>query len=528
MDGGKWLHAGRREDGERGAVLILVAISMVALIGAAAMGVDVGFTVLGSRTATAMADTAALDLARDVNIADGDATLTASNNYLAGELANVDTDNASNATLSETPGLWLNGAWSVPGSGCWNYTPPATHPCNAIKVTASQSVPQVAFGGSTSPSRTAIAAVTPEAGFSIGSFLASFSDAAQQVPVLNTMLGTLGTSATVTVLGYQGLANTYVTLNQLITASGGVLTPTTIMTTSLTASQWLSIWNDAVSNQVAQLNCGSTPTPNQCYASTALGDLDFGGSTSAKLCQLVTVNGTTCTTDASANLTYPELDASVNVLQMLTTEAELAQGSTNAYNVTSDLGITGVTAANLYIDMIQPPQVSYGVVGATASTAQLQADLQLSILGVTGVLDIPLSAASGTATLKTINCTNNAMTSTKILPTTTAATAAVTLNGSGIATLSISGYNSGIQKTFPGTDVPPTATTAAQDLNPVTVAPNSTTPNWSGLSSSSPAYTVITLLSGALVPVLQAAGVTVAGAEVADLSTNCGAVSLVQ
>jgi hypothetical protein len=43
---------------------------------------------------------------------------------------------------------------------------------------------------------------------------------------------------------------------------------------------------------------------------------------------------------------------------------------------------------------------------------------------------------------------------------------------------------------------------------------------------------VFTLLSstlpGVLGPVLQATGVTVGGAEVADLSTNCGSVSVVQ
>ena len=38
---------------------------------------------------------------------------------------------------------------------------------------------------------------------------------------------------------------------------------------------------------------------------------------------------------------------------------------------------------------------------------------------IDGVLDIPLTAASGTATLGTVNCTNDAMTSTNIAATTT-------------------------------------------------------------------------------------------------------------
>ena len=60
---------GRRRD-ERGATFIFTAISMVALLGAGAMGVDVGFSVYGSREAQAMADTGALDMARYINIAD--------------------------------------------------------------------------------------------------------------------------------------------------------------------------------------------------------------------------------------------------------------------------------------------------------------------------------------------------------------------------------------------------------------------------------------------------------------------------
>ena len=51
--------------------------------------------------------------------------------------------------------------------------------------------------------------------------------------------------------------------------------------------------------------------------------------------------------------------------------------------------------------MSQIPQVAFGPVGTTASTAQLTSDLQLNYLGV-GIINIPLSAAQGTATLTTL------------------------------------------------------------------------------------------------------------------------------
>jgi uncharacterized membrane protein len=551
MRGPSWIRPSlrRRRGDERGATLIFTAICMVALLGAGAMGVDIGFSVYGSRQAQAMADTAALDLARYINIADQQCVGCngAVQTYLNGKLANVATDNASNAGLTVTPGLWLNGAWSVPSLGCAPTSPPSVHPCNAVKIVASQTVPQIFWGGTNRlTARAAVAAVTPEAGFTIGSFLLNFDS--QQSAVLNDLLTDLGTSANLNAADDQGLANTYVSLNQLVTASGGLLTTSDVMTTSLTAAQWLSIWSDAVANQVGQLNCGASPTPFPCEASTGLSALDFGGSTSAQLCQLVAINGSSC---ANGTISTAALASNLNVLQILTTEAELANGS-NAINVTTALGITGVTAANLYLDLVQLPTVAFGPVGSytsaaqcpapsgktstCATTAQLSADLQLTVPSLGGVLNIPLSTVSGTATLYSLSCLDNAMTTTNMAATTTTATAAITLAGASVATLTLSGY-SGSQAGFDGPGggnsvVPPTASTASatpSPTNPWTLVPTTTTPSYSGTtglwSSVQPWMSVVEPL---LEPVLQAVGVALGGAQLADLSANCGSVSLVQ
>ena len=256
----------------------------------------------------------------------------------------------------------------------------------------------------------------------------------------------------------------------------------------------------------------------------------------AQLCHLVSINmgsiasGCTNTTSTTTILSTAALSASLNVLQLLTTEAEFANGS-SALNVTSALGITGVTTAQLYLTLVQPPQVAYGVVNTTASTAQVQADLQLT-LPVLGLLDIPLSAASGTATLKTLKCQNNSMSSTTIAGATTTASGNVTLAGTNIATVSITGY-SGPSTTFAGGVVPPTASTASAKpapTNPVQVAPASPAPTVTGLSGSTNPIvsTALSTVTGLLDPVLQAAGVSVGGASIADLGTSCDAVSLVQ
>lgn len=575
----KWLRS-RREQ-ERGAILIMTAIGLVAVLGAGALGVDVGFTVVGSRTAQAMADTAAADLIQYINAADQQTNMTGTNSvqsYLNNELAGVLTDNASNAQLYVTPMLYQNGKYTVPTVGCQDTVPfqPSIPVCNAIAVSAKVGVPQPFWGGfntligktgsglppgsgcgsggsggcaagcngnpcfscptggCTSCPTTACYVWTPMSCFSIGSYLVSVNT--QQSAVLNDILSQLGTTASLTAVGYEGLANTYVSLNQLITASGGLLTATNVMTTSLTAAQWLAVFTDALNNQQSAGMCSTGATTAQGNASNALASLDFAGSSSAELCQLVSVDGSNC---SNGGLSYSQLSSGVNVLQTLTTEAELANG-TSGFNVTSALGITGVTNATLTLNVIQPAQVAFGPVGSytsaspcpattgtstCAETQQVSADLQLTVYGVTGVVDIPLSTADGSVTLSTLTCVNNAMTSTKMFGSTTTATAAVTLAGTGIATLTVNGASS-TSLSFSAGNVPPTNSTigAATNPNPKPIGTTSPIANYSGLSSGSPVYTVLTTLASAYGPVLQAAGVSVGGAYVADLGTDCDAI----
>ena len=136
-----------RQDDERGATLVLTAICMILLLWASAMGIDLGFSVWGSRQAQAIADTTALDMVRYINLADAQNNPTT---YLQSKMPDVDVDNASNATLSVTPGLWNGTNFAVPSYGCKIITPVTSTfpPCNAVQVTAGQSVPQIFYGGS--------------------------------------------------------------------------------------------------------------------------------------------------------------------------------------------------------------------------------------------------------------------------------------------------------------------------------------------------------------------------------------------
>jgi uncharacterized membrane protein len=540
---------GRLRD-ERGATFIITAVAMVLLLWAGAMGVDIGFTVDSNRQAQSIADTAALDLARYINIADSK-TKTGSNNiatYMAAKLAAVSTDNGLNGTtLSWVGGYWsAAGGWQAATGGCYAQLRTNNPPCTAVKVTATQPVPRIFAGGSGSATRSAVGYLNPSDGFSIGTYLANLNS--QQGAVLNAIMSQLSSSANLSLVSYEGLADTYVTINQLIAASavsGVVLSPSTVMTTSLTGAQWLSIFKAAANTQQLALNCASTPEPSPCVAYTALQSLTGNGSSSATLCQLVWVNGACGPNPVSE----AGLSASVDVLQTLEEEAELAAANgSNGIDFGTSLGLSGVTDAKLVLTMIQPPQVAYGSPNTTpvtsATSAQVQSVLQLTIPGV-GQINVGLGAAEGTATLSSVTCTqtNNSFSQAVVNASTTAATGSVTLTDSAlglsnypIATTSASGVNStpvGFTAPIPPTTSEFGSTTVA---NPVQIGATSSTVTITalgGLGSGILAVLtsnnlLITQLQSALSGILQAAGVTVAGADIADLAIDCDTVSLAQ
>ena len=204
-------------------------------------------------------------------------------------------------------------------------------------------------------------------------------------------------------------------------------------------------------------------------ASTALSALDATASTSASLCQLVSINGSLCTGNLST-LSTAELSASLNVLQMLTTEAEVANG-THALDLGTSLGITGVTDAKLKLTVGQIPQVAFGPVGTTASTAQLTTDLQLndglprhhrhSPLGRPGYGH----AHDPDLRVQRHDCNQH--------PTDDHGghRQHQALLGVVLASISVSGVNSGNTSPlgYGPSVVPPTATTAANDTNPASI-----------------------------------------------------------
>jgi uncharacterized membrane protein len=474
---------GARRESERGAVLIFVAFSMVMFIAACAISVDVGRVIVVNRSLQTVADAGALDAARYLDISG------VTNARLTTQAEAAATANGSNATVTAVEGT-LSGGTFTAGAGQF------------VKVTAASTLSHLFEPGSSSLSRFAIAeAAPPNAGFSIGTDLLSFTST--NSAVLNPLLSTLGTSVSFTAVGYQGMASTNVTVQQLIDASGGLLTPSNVLNTSLTTAQWDQIISTAVGSQAALLTCTGASPPATCAANTAFTTQGpFGGASfSTTLCKMVSIDGSTCT----STLPTSALNASVNVLQTLTTEAELANGTNS---LTVNLGLGALTSLSITLGQI--PQVAYGPVGNGTTTMAKTGQVNVT-LSVLGLITVAVTGATGTADLTSINCTNNAMTQTGITAGTTTATAGVTILGlgGGLTNTTLTGKANQVYDFSPPL---PSSTTIG-----------TTSPTFSGLTSL---LNLSGLTSAILNPVLQSLGVSAANAVVTDLSASCSPVEL--
>lgn len=517
----------RHSEDERGASFVLTALCMVLLLWGGAMGVDIGVSVWSGRNAQGMADTAALDMARYISIADSSAyqNSSTSGTYLSGKLCGVATDNGGSCSAySYVGGYWNGSTFNSTNVACYWQNPRRNQACNAVSVTATQSLPLPFHGGSGKVSRTAIAAVTPEAGFSIGTYLLSLST---QASALNDLFSKVGASTSLSVASYNGLASANVTVAQLVAANPTLFTAANVMTVSLPGSDWVTAWQNALSY-----------AGNTTEAASVSG---IGGVTaSAKLCQMVQINGSTC---ANGSLSYPELSTSLNVLEMLTTEAEVANGS-NSIDLGTSLGIPGVADTSVQLSLGQLPQVAYGSVGSYTSSAQCPAPsgqtstcassaqinatlvLDVNIVGFNGPIDIPLTGAQGIATLEALTCSDNQFASAAINVGTTTASASITAPGQSInpiATMTVSGVTA--SRTFNPGEMPPPNANNPQSVG--TTQPSLTFTNTQGVFSLLGSV-LGTTLQGALGPVLQSLGVEVGGADVMYTGTNCGAVSIVK
>lgn len=265
---------------------------------------------------------------------------------------------------------------------------------NAVKVILTRSEPYFFFPGAQDFQVEAVAVRTPIAGFSLGTFLGRVDT--NSSPVLNAVLGgLLGGAVNLDILGYQGLAAANVSLLGLRTALG-LGTVNELLDANVTLGELLDATVAVLTakGDVVSLTAAGTLGTVRASVSPAL-HLQVG--------ELLKVD-----------VGNPEAAASaeVNVLQLLTLGAQVANGSTALSLGGVGLNLGALLHLGLDLQLSGQPDIAIGPARqdengdwvTQAHSAQVVLDLDLSVLG--GLVHLPLrvEAAAADAELIGAHC----------------------------------------------------------------------------------------------------------------------------
>lgn len=378
------------ERDERGAVVPFVAIMMTVLITITALVVDIGHQRVERRDAQAIADMVALDMARHL---DGrkHAVIKAANKWRTGIAQSV----ARNANMSSLPAVNVKQQQEVAeavveGStlevdvemGIVNpagvfETIPYPHVPTAVKVTARSSVDYAFAPGSGSVARIAVASTSdPNLCFSVGTrTLALNTDESALSPLLDHIL-----RVNLDAAGYDGLVN----LKDVSVPLAGLAAELDAGSVDALLGMQVSLQDLMAASADALAADGDTVSANILHAL----QLRVSGL-QVPLGDILQLDSS----DPAAGLT-----GEVNVLDLLTAGAVVANG---------EMGV-GIDVPGLAsVEIIEPPQIACGKVGARAESAQVELELDAEVPDnplIDSRLGIKVEIGVGAAALTSISC----------------------------------------------------------------------------------------------------------------------------
>lgn len=368
---------------DRGSVIPLVAIFMGVLLIAGFMAIDVGRMTDTNRSLQSVADLASIDAVRSI---DG---RTAAEQQADIELAAEQSANRNqHGGGSDELAVELG---TVDALGDFTVSAPGEVP-NAVRVFARRPVAMSFIDTTQNMERSAVASRGNWAGLTLGSFAAAVD--VSTVPLLNDTLGTqLGGPLSLTLIGYQGLADARITLGELA-AAAGVGTVDQLLALDLTAAQFLDVTVAALTSR------GDT------QALAALGAVDA-----------LRLAATTATTFRLADLVDVEVGNTASVADVDLAVGDLVRGAATAVSqgqvldLGLDLSVAGLVDASVKVALIEAPQTVIGGPGAQVSTSQGRIYLDLTLLDVLGApvrLPLAIDVAPASATLLDIACGSSA------------------------------------------------------------------------------------------------------------------------
>ncbi len=394
---------------ERGAILVLAAVGIVVAMIAAALAIDIGGLAQDARQDQKVADLAALDAVRG---------LPANYTTLAQASAarNSFPTTAGYSVTAVEGGKVGNACAAVAGAGsaCVTVTSPYTNKFPFVS-------------GRTSVTRVAVAGKTAFGGFMIGSSLLTLDTS--RATLLNKFMGGIlkGSDLSLSLVSWQGIAAGDVTLDAFRTslASMGfsVGTVSQLLAANLTMNQLLQATAGALTTEGGVANLALATQLNTLRASIT-------NSTQFTLGQFMHV---------SQGADNAALASQMNVFQLLTGSAQVANGSN--FVTINDVGITvgSVVSTKVSLQVIQPPQWTFGPVGVSVSTAQIdltvtpKLDLPITVAGLVGAhvkndLPVRVSGAGALGTLTAATCGTPAGITVTVDPTAFSGSASASLD----------------------------------------------------------------------------------------------------
>lgn len=381
----------------RGAVSVMTA-TFVATVGLAVLvSIDIGNLFYQQRALQRSADLAAMAAVQRLDVP------TAARQAVVQNGLTVD---GSNVTLAVVPGVWDASAGTAPTY----FTAQAAVDgnTNAAQVTITQNVPYFFMVGRRQLTATAIAKNTSIVAFSLGSGLASVNNG-----LLNQLLGyLLHTNLNIDAVSYQGLATTNIRLADLAVALGAGSMQQLLSLSPSLGNLFNAVISVASQSGLAGVSVGGAGASNALSFGNDLNvpiNIGDGGASSPGLLQVLALAGNE----------QAALNATVNVLDLLTTAAQIAnsQSAVNVAPVT--LNLVGLGAVTLSLKIIEPPAIAVGPPGqflsgpnagqwrTQARTAQVRLGLGINanVLGLAGItLPIGLQVAGAQGHAKANNC----------------------------------------------------------------------------------------------------------------------------
>lgn len=370
---------------QRGAISIMAASGLALILGAGLLAVDLGSLFQTRRQLQNVADMAALSAINDISVASAIALDSAATNSFV-------VPGGNNNRLVSVVGAYDFRAKAFTAGG-------GSADPNAVQVTVTTAQPYFFMLGSRDVSATATAARSDVAGLSIGTALLDIDT--QKSVLLNGLLGKLlHTSLDLGVSSYRGLATASVRLLDLVKAEASVGTVDKLLALDLTVAELLKLTATALTQtDLLTVDASVIDTLN-------LLSMKSGGDLTLKLGDLI---------DTSLAPGNSAAETNINLLQLVTLAAQVANGKSFVNVPALGLDLGGLAKLDVALTMIEPPSIAIGPPGrgadgqwrTQAHTSQWRLKLHLvvgEVLG--GLVNLPLylEVAAGDAWLKSIDC----------------------------------------------------------------------------------------------------------------------------